>query len=69
MHYLLEGRIIPERADFNLPPVRAEFITADGKKLTHEISIIKSKIFIHVFSDGDMTYADILMNPLIFKRT
>lgn len=59
MQFLLEGRIIPERVDFNLPHVHAEIATADGKKLTCDISIIKSKIFIHVNSDGDIHSPDI----------
>lgn len=59
MHYLLEGRIIPERVDINLPNVHVELATAQDKKLECDIYIIRSKIFIHVHSHIAIEYADI----------
>lgn len=59
MHYLLEGRIIPERIDLNFPEFRVESLLEDGKKLSIVAYVIKSKIFIHVHSDQEESYATI----------
>jgi hypothetical protein len=57
--YLIEGRIVPERVDFNAPQLALVHRQADGKEFTARIEIIKSKIFVHVDAPAEIPVADI----------
>ena len=56
--YVIEGRVIPERVDFNVPGVDVT-CPIGGGSLQIRISIIKSKIFAHIESEQGVSYPDI----------
>ncbi|MGB0085932.1 MAG: hypothetical protein WBP94_11235 [Rhodomicrobiaceae bacterium] len=58
MRYFIEGKVIPERVDFNLPSVELE-IGDDENKIRATLAIVKSKIFMHVDLNHDLLLADI----------
>lgn len=57
--YLIEGRIVPERVDFNAPPLTYNFDLNGGQKFDATINIIKSKIFIYVDAPDEVPIPEI----------
>ena len=57
--FLIEGRIIPERVDFNSQPLQLVHQLGDERRLTTRIEIIKSKIFVYVEASENFDTATI----------
>lgn len=57
--YLIEGRIVPERVDFNAQPLTFKFDLQDGQQFNATICIVKSKIFVHVDTLDEVSIPEI----------
>jgi hypothetical protein len=54
MKYLVEGRVIPERVDFNSPTIGTSFTLENDVTVDVTLYIIKSKIFVHIDSKTEV---------------